>query len=152
MSELAGFWQKLEAAREDSKYKDTEKFLAALGSIGGGKSFSKSTWYSYQRWFLGEGEGPRTSPTVSFLSRVTDLLHVALILDVQSDLRSGQGRRVGGAKVVIKDPDVLFVAELLAQLPREARNEVRQFVLSKVGELTRPPEGDEPNGPRPSPK
>lgn len=140
-------WDAIEAARlEDPTYRHMEKWLGRLGSMKG-DSLSKSTWYSYQRWFRG-GEG--TSPRLDFLLRVAGMLRLRLAVDVVSS--TARTRPKGEGTRLANDPDILFVAELMAELPQEARDEVRKFTLSKVGELARPPEGDEPPGQRPSPR
>lgn len=143
-------WERIEEARlAHSRFRDMEKWRGAVGAMKG-EEFSKSTWHGYQRWFLQEGDGPRVSPRVSFLSRVTDLLHLRLTVDVQS--AKTRGHR-GGTREPMKDDAVNTVLRLMTGITPEQRLKVRDMVIDAVAEFaSTPPDGDEPDGHSPSPK
>lgn len=144
-------WDRIEAARiAHPRFSDMKKWLGVIGAEKGA-SRSKSTWYSYQRWFYGEEtKSPVTSPRVSFLSQVTALLHLRLILDVQS--AKGRGAR-GGTREAMNDDAINTVMRLMTGITPEQRLRVRDIVIDAVAEFaSTPPEGDELDGHRPSPK
>lgn len=145
-------WDAIETARLDHpRFSNMKKWLGQIGSIKGEK-LSRSTWYSYQRFFRQSGKEPRTSPTVSFLSHVTQLLHLRLTLDVESAEVRTRGA-TGGAKAAMRDDAVNTVIRLMMGLTEEQRQRVRDLVIDAVTEYAaNPPEGDELDGHRPSPK